>query len=446
MFEAQSGYVNIGGADKGASLAMEEDRLVLRVTDTDEGFALTHPEEFELLQFRGSRNGFSLVNVQRVGSQARFGVGGVSTYSVRLALEDVYYDSVVEIAGRTWLLYVEDLPKILRVSGFQQAINFEAEDKLSLTWSFRAAPPVVLQCPNSKLEVHIGQDMRTEGDLIASASMIFRYSARVVFEEELGLHAALMQLNRIRLFFSLLIGRVLAIDEVALRLEDVNGKHDATIHGLIPTRRSAKPAERIVGFSGPDELARLLDRFLSRYEEIGEAVHLHMDGLEQRALPLQLRFQIFIQAIEALHRRTVLAAGDPIDAEAVKQVLREQGVAGDVVDRVGGVLAHAHEPGLRQRLKSYWDQFASEIAILRPTLDKRTFVGRVVATRNHYAHRTDRDAQVLEGIELWDHTETVKAISHMALAAEIGATVAGIGSTMLDRRFAEFAMDRSAPS
>jgi hypothetical protein len=154
------------------------------------------------------------------------------------------------------------------------------------------------------------------------------------------------------------MGRVLGIDEIALRLEDGDGKHDAKVQGLLPAQRSPRPSERIVGFTGPEELGGLLDTWLSGYEEIGEAVHLHMDGVEQRRLPLQLRFQIFIQALEALHRRTAAAAGDPIDAEAVKQVLRKRGIAGDVVDRVGGVLAHAHEPGLRQRLKSYWDQFA----------------------------------------------------------------------------------------
>jgi hypothetical protein len=196
MFDARSGYVSIGGADKAASLAMKEERLVLRVTETDQGFALTHPQELELLQFRGSRNGFTLVGVQRTGSQARFGVGGVSTYSVRLALEDVHYGSVDEITGRTWLLYVEDLARILHVTGFQQTISFDEQDRLSMAWFFRGAPPVVLQCPASGIEVHVGQDLKTGGDPISGPSMTFRYSARVVFTEELGVFRALAQLNR----------------------------------------------------------------------------------------------------------------------------------------------------------------------------------------------------------------------------------------------------------
>jgi hypothetical protein len=105
-----------------------------------------------------------------------------------------------------------------------------------------------------------------------------------------------------------------------------------------------------------------------------------------------------------------------------------------------GVLAHAHEPGLRQRLKSYWDQFAAEVATLRPQATKSEFVGRVVSTRNHFAHRTDKDRQVLEGGDLWDHTETMKAISHMALLNEIGGNVAGLGKAMLDKRFAKYVL------
>ena len=140
-----------------------------------------------------------------------------------------------------------------------------------------------------------------------------------------------------------------------------------------------------------------LHRRLVTFDEIQEAIHLHMDGLKQRGLPLQLRFQIFVQALEALHRKTSSAAAKPIDVAAVKSALGNHGIPDGVIDRVGGMLAHAHEPGLRPRLRSYWNDFAAELAILRPEVKRNKFVERVVATRNHLAHRTDRDAQVLEG-------------------------------------------------
>src|SRR5262249_14371593 len=152
-------------------------------------------------------------------------------------------------------------------------------------------------------------------------------------------------------------------------------------------------ADRIVGFDGAVELAALLDRWLVRADGLADAVNLHFQGLEQWDLEPALRFQLFVQAIEAAHRRTARSAGSPIIAEPILQSLRSAGVADDIVDRVGGVLTHAHEPGLRQRLKYYWELFEAEIKILRPALKQKAAISQLVATRNFYAHRTDKTSQ-----------------------------------------------------
>jgi hypothetical protein len=187
-------------------------------------------------------------------------------------------------------------------------------------------------------------------------------------------------------------------------------------------------------------LAALLDRWLVRADGLADAVNLHFQGLEQRDLEPALRFQLFVQAIEAAHRRTAPPAGSPITTEPILETLRSAGVADDVVDRVGGVLAHAHEPGLRQRLKYYWELFKSEIEVLRPALKQKAVISQLATTRNFYAHRTDKTSQILESADLWDATELVKAISHMALLHEIDAQTSGIGRAMLDNGFAQFAM------
>ena len=101
-------------------------------------------------------------------------------------------------------------------------------------------------------------------------------------------------------------------------------------------------------------------------------------------------------------------------------------------------MAHAHEPGLRQRLKYYWELFSDEIKILRPDLKKKEAISQLAATRNFYAHRTDKTSQILEGADLWDATELVKAISHMAILREVEAQTIGIGQSMLDNGFAQF--------
>jgi hypothetical protein len=83
---------------------------------------------------------------------------------------------------------------------------------------------------------------------------------------------------------------------------------------------------------------------------------------------------------------------------------------------------------------------ACEVAVLRPRDRRKSFVGRVAATRNHYAHRTDPDEQVLEGVDLWDATETVKAMSHIALLQAVGADTTGLAQNMLRRRFVQYAI------
>jgi hypothetical protein len=236
------------------------------------------------------------------------------------------------------------------------------------------------------------------------------------------------------------MGRVLPITSASMKLPGENSPHEVVIHGLLMTEAAERPAEPILSTIAPATLANLMDRWLSRYDELGDAIRLHMSGLEQRRLPTELRFQIFVQALEALHRRTAPTDAPAIDSIPILEILRERGISNDVVDRVNGVLAHAHEPGLRQRLRHYWDQFEAELAALRPDERRRTFIARVAATRNHYAHRTDRDDQVLGNTDLWDATETVKAISHMALLNEVGGDTAGIGQKMLDRRFAEYVL------
>lgn len=110
----------------------------------------------------------------------------------------------------------------------------------------------------------------------------------------------------------------------------------------------------------------LLDAWLDRVDTLEDAIDLHFDALEQEDLSLPLRFQLFVQAIEAAHRRSGAPAGEPINVDVVVETLRERSVADGMIDRVRGMLAHAHEPGLRQRLRAYWDAFAPELAVLRP--------------------------------------------------------------------------------
>lgn len=438
--ESQTGNVTIDGRQMAATLSMIEGQLNLQVTNSES--PLGHPSrtKIDLLSFRGSRNRFALLNLRQIGSHARLGVGEIASYDVDLALEDVAYDSLDDITGKTWRLHLEDFSKIFHVTGLQHDIIFDESGGLELRWFFKPAAQITLECPKARLKLLFGQSMKTGGDFFTGPNLNFRYPVTIVFEAEQQLNPALVVLYQIRSFFSLLMGRVLAIDELSLCLEDDMIRHDAKVHGLPSIRRNDKPNEPIVKFESQRALASMLDEWLVRYDQIEEAIGLHINGLEQRDFPWQIRFQIFVQALEALHRRTNSFESAAIDVDAVSAALAKENIPGEVIERVGGMLAHSHEPSLSHRLKCYWDQFSSEIEALRPSTKKQRFVERVVATRNHLAHRTDENSKVLKDGDLWDHTETIKAISHMALLSEIGCDVTGLGEVMLLKRFTQYVL------
>ncbi|CDO38568.1 HEPN domain-containing protein [Novosphingobium sp. KN65.2] len=432
------GHVELGDSQLGATLRLEPGRVTLEIAST--GGTPNMPERLEILLFTSSTGYFTLTDLYRHNHSMRLGVGGLSTYSARLAFESAHFPTREEIRSRDWSIVVGDIAKILHVNGVIQQMIFPEGGGVIMNYTVSSPPSVPLECPSAGITLRLGQHINAGGDVINGPTLKLTYPADIAFQEEVGVDTALRHMHRIRQLFSLIMGRILPINSATLKLSGEGNPHEVGILGLLPTDPADKPADPLLTTITPQILATLIDRWLSRYEELEDPIRLHMSGLEQRRLPMELRFQIFIQALEALHRRTSPTSTDAIDRDPILATLRECGITSDVVDRVSGVLAHAHEPGLRQRLRHYWSEFEPEITTLRPAETKRSFIGRVAATRNHYAHRTDRDDQVLGGLDLWDATETIKSLSHMALLREIGADTVGIGRTMLDRRFAEYAL------
>lgn len=68
MLEQQSGYVSIAGEQKAATILAVDDRLHLQVIDTEGAFAPLSNAEHDLVQFRGSRNGFTFLGPQHENS------------------------------------------------------------------------------------------------------------------------------------------------------------------------------------------------------------------------------------------------------------------------------------------------------------------------------------------------------------------------------------------
>ena len=430
------GHVELDDAELGATLTLQPGRVTLDIAST--GQAHSMPERLEIIRFRSNTGYFTLTNLFRLTHNMRLGVGGLSTYSARLAFESAHFHSEDEIRSRTWSMIVGDVAKILHVNGVIQQLIVPETGGMIMNYTVASPPAVVLECPSAGVTLRLIQHIRFGGDPINGPTLTLTYPIELVFSAEVSIDVALRSMLRVGQVLSLVMGRILPINSASIEMPGEGNPHEVAIHGLLAIDAVERPADPILSTITPVILETVIDRWLSRYDELGDAIRLHMSGLEQRRIPTELRFQIFIQALEALHRRTASPTAPAIDSGPILEALRERGIPNDIVDRVSGVLAHAHEPGLRQRLRHYWDQFETEINTLRPAESRRTFIGRVAATRNHYAHRTDRDDQVLDGTDLWDATETVKAISQMALLREVGAATAGIGQAMLDRRFTEY--------
>jgi hypothetical protein len=432
------GHVELRDAELGATLTLEPGRVELDIASTDQ--AHTMPERIEMIRFRSNTGYFTLTDLLRLNHRMRLGLAGLSTYSASLAFESAHFQTKEEIKSPTWSMIVGDVAKIIHVNGVIQHIIMSETGGMIINYTIASPPPVVVECVSAGLILRFGQHIRSGGNPINGPTLTLTYPIDLVFPEDVSIDVALRSMHRVREALSLMMGRLLPITSASIKMPGEANPHEVAIHGLLSTEPAEKPAEHILTTVTPDILATVIDCWLTRYDELGDAIRLHMSGLEQRQIPTELRFQIFVQALEALHRRTAPPAANAIDLATILETLRERGIPNDVVDRVNGVLAHAHEPGLRQRLRHYCNQFEAEISTLRPAERRKTFISRVAATRNHFAHRTDLDDQVLDGSDLWDVTETVKAISHMALLREVGADTAGIGQTMLGRRFVEYVL------
>jgi hypothetical protein len=433
------GLVELSGDSFGATLSEVDGRLRLEVFDTDGRHSLGGLEQVPLAHLRSSSSYFTLLDLKRISSQARLGVGGATRFRVGLALEEALFPDVGAIQSDHWIAYFENVASIAHVTGLEHSLTFHGDELVTLNWALRPVKPVTLDCAGSGLVIELGQDVQTTGDLVAGPTIAFRYPAALHFAAPVGLEEALAAIHRMRRILSLMMGRVLAVEDVYVGLTVDARPHRVRVHGLRPVRTADTPDSPIVPVDLA-ELGHLIDRWMHNYERLSEALDLHFQALEQRDLDLSLRFQLFVQAVEALHRRTLGPTGAPIVIDPILETLRANGVKDDVIDRVGGVLAHAHEPGLRQRLKHYVDSFKAELAVLRPDLKSKSFVGAVAATRNFYAHRTDRTSQVLEGADLWDATELVKALSHFAILKAIDAPLTGVAERMVENRFVQFSI------
>lgn len=116
------GHVELGDYQLGATLRLEPGRVTLEIAST--GGTPNMPERLEILLFTSSTGYFTLTDLYRHNHSMRLGVGGLSTYSARLAFENAHFPTSEEIRSRDWSIVVGDIAKILHVNGVIQQMIF----------------------------------------------------------------------------------------------------------------------------------------------------------------------------------------------------------------------------------------------------------------------------------------------------------------------------------
>lgn len=424
-----SGYITINGKELPASLSLRSDGSVrLEVTDRDADFGPSLPERIDLALFRGGRRFVSLLDLHQMGFKTRFGVGARVSFVCRWSLEDVHLDDVKEAACNKWVIGIHSLDKVFRVNGLQHTIERDGNGNQSYGWKYSLPDPAVINCIKAGVKLSFCQSVTQNRLEEEGAHIKLGYPLIVETENQIDLGKAQALFYRLRAFFSICYGKELGLKRISFRIEGI--ENAINVQGFQRLDLAEFPIHPLVNPSA-DQLAESIDQWLVNFDKVADAVHLQLQGLTQKIVP-SLRFLTFMQAIESLHRKTVqLPPSAPVDFAPIEASLQDNKVSPDVIARIKGMLSMSSDPGLRKRLKDYVKQFQSELVGLSDSKKRARFIQATVSTRNHFVHRLEPDKHVLSGSDLWNATETLKAITHLAIMAEVGIPTAGVGQRML---------------
>ena len=399
------------------------------------------PSEIELLNFKSSIGSstslFSLYKLHEENANFDFSGPSDTRFHISFAFKGANFENFDEIRSDNWEIDIEDIDKIHNWPKFEDDIDVDPSGKAKgITSTYYPSKPVLINCPSCDMKLELWRSLSLKK--LSRNELLSTYSYPIIlhFAKPVDFNFALDKIYSVRKFFSFLFGRILDINSISMHINDNGIPATVDVYGFRKILRSKKPSNSIVHLNNISELSPLLDKWLAIEENIKLAVNLHYQGLELRQLNLSLQFQFFIQAIEALHRKTVSSEKrKDINTNKISSTLRQADVPKDICDRIKGMLAHINEPGLRTRLKSYWDIFSEELNDTFPAIKKNDIINKLVETRNYYAHRPDKSENVLTGYELLRAVNIVKMISHLAILKEIGVDTKGIGKIMRKERF-----------
>jgi hypothetical protein len=202
------------------------------------------------------------------------------------------------------------------------------------------------------------------------------------------------------------------------------------------TRRHESPMVRATDF--PEPADALLQKWFDSYGELSSALYLFLTALADRAMFINIRFALAIQALEVFHRRSAPGTIIPDEEHAVLQqaliAAIPAGTSAAMREKLKGTLSFSNEPSLRQRLRALIEEVEAHMGEAAAGYDK-AFVQRLVDTRNFYTHYSpDLENKILEGAELHYAIRRIVLLLIVLLLLRIGIEPATVREAIADHR------------
>ncbi len=182
-----------------------------------------------------------------------------------------------------------------------------------------------------------------------------------------------------------------------------------------------------------DRFEGFLKNWFGKAELLEPVYDLYFGTLYNPRMYLQHQFLSLVQAIESYHRRIMKNYESPEEEhdKRIEEILNT--IPEKNKEWLKSRLAYSNEPTLRERLRGIFDEY-SEI-VNNFIEDKKTFIQKVVVTRNYLTHYdSSLKDQAAEREELYHITQKLKILLEVCLLAQLGFSFDDIKSLISRNR------------
>lgn len=390
-------------------------------------------------------------------TRSKFNSRGIweRAFSVWLSIADCdLFSSEREPVSKSWKFQIDGLRGVQSPSGLSMEILFEHEAQRARSYAFRYEPQesIKLDCGSSGFDLEFFEEASISPPAGDGMKIELRSGLLVASRNEISADQALEIADRLRNLFGIIIGADVRVTSgaVKLKLEEEAEPRYFPLLGPFRPPLAVNSHHRLLPVLSAKQVSRAVEIFFEGHDFLADPVALLLDGLSHRRAPAISRFQSLIQSVEGHHRRKTRSERPPFEFKEIrKAILAVDGVTNDWANRIIDACNFVAEPSLAVRLHSLCEEFLSEILVCFPELENPTarnkLVSRIVATRNYLFHRMLPSEKVLDGADLHNAAEFLKALAYLSLLKQLGLPAVGIGEAMNRTKFVAKAQLRSGP-